>query len=82
MEVSKPDKVSIPEGVLNDAEALSILGRILQGEGSDEQLGIWIDQLIRATGCPNILGLIREWKPPQTAADVLRRAREYRPIQL
>jgi hypothetical protein len=82
MEISKPDKVTIPERVLTDAEALSIMKRILDGEGSDEQLGIWIEQLIRATGCPHILGLIRQWKPPETAADVLRRAREYRPIQL
>jgi hypothetical protein len=55
---------------------------MLRGEGSDDQVGIWIEQLIRATGCPHILGILRQWKPPETAADVLRRAREYRPIEL
>jgi len=82
MEVSKPDRAVIPPGVLSDAQALAVLERIFDGHGSDAQFGTWVEQLKRATGCPNILGLIKHRKESETPADLLRRAREYRPIQL
>jgi hypothetical protein len=82
MEVSKPDKAVIPSGVLSEAEALAILERIFGGNRSDAQFGTWVEQLKRATGCPNVLDLIKHRKESETPTDLLRRAREYRPIQL
>jgi hypothetical protein len=79
---TKPDDVSIPDGVLSDTEATAILERIFSGYRPDSQLGIWIEQLKRTTGCPHIQNLIKYRRESETPADILRRAREYRPIQL
>ena len=82
MKVTKPDVVQIPTGVLTDAEAMALLGRIFSGDRPESEFGIWIEQLKRATGCPDILDLIKYRKEQDTPAELLRRAREHRPIQL
>ncbi len=82
MNVTKPERVNITDGVLTDTEALVLLERIFSGDRPEAKFGIWILQLERATGCPNILNLIKYRKEHETPAEVLRRAREHRPIQL
>ena len=82
MNITRPDKVEIPEGVLTDAEAISLLEQIFAGDRPDALLGVWILQLERATGCPHVLNLIKYRNASETPADILRKAREYRPICL
>jgi len=67
---------------MTDAETLALLDRILSGDRPDEEFGQWIEQLKKATGCPNILNLIKYRTPADTSQTILRMAREYRPIQL
>jgi hypothetical protein len=67
---------------MTDAEILALLHRILGGDRPDEFIGEWLEQLERATGCPHIQNLIKYRTPEETAETILRKAREYRPIQL
>ena len=67
---------------MTDIEILALLDRILTGDRPDTEFGQWIEQLKKATGCPNILNLIKYRTPADTSESILRKAREYRPIQL
>ena len=67
---------------MTDIEILALLDRILTGDRPDTEFGQWIEQLKKATGCPNILNLIKYRAPADTSESILRKAREYRPIQL
>jgi hypothetical protein len=65
-----------------DAEILVMIARLQRGEGSDDEVGGWMEQLERATGCPNISDLIFYGDPSDTPEVILRKARQYKPIQL
>ncbi|MBE0543293.1 MAG: hypothetical protein IH623_18260 [Verrucomicrobia bacterium] len=67
---------------MTDAEIIALLDRILSGDRPDDEFGEWIERLERATRCPNILNLIKYRTPEETSETILRKAREYRPIQL
>jgi hypothetical protein len=67
---------------MNDSEIIILIGRILRGEGSDNEIGDWIEELERATRCPHILGIIRNSSESDTPENILRKAREYKPFQL
>jgi hypothetical protein len=67
---------------MTDAEILALLDRILSGNRPDEEFGQWIEQLKKATGCPDVLNLIKYRTPADTPETILRKARDYRPIQL
>jgi hypothetical protein len=67
---------------MTDEETLSLIGRLLRGEGSDEEFGQWIEDLKKATGCPHILQLLREADESTTSKLILERARQYKAIQL
>lgn len=67
---------------MTDTEMLNLLGRIMRGEGSDAEVGVWIQNLERATRCPHLLNILRDCGAADTPETVLRKAREYRAIQL
>jgi len=67
---------------MTDTEILDLIGRILRGEGADDEVGEWIERLERATRCPHILDLIRDADASTTPEAILQKARQYRPIQL
>ena len=67
---------------MTDAEIITLLGRILSGDRPDELIGEWMEQLEKATGCPHIQNLIKYRTSEETPETILRKAREYKPIQL
>ncbi len=67
---------------MTDAEIVDLTGRLQRGEGEDDEVGGWIAQLERATGCPNISDLIFYGEDADTREDILKKARQYRPIEL
>jgi hypothetical protein len=67
---------------MTDPEILEIITRIQKVEYEDEDLAGLLDQLKVATRCPNISDLIFYGDPSDTPEDILRKARQYKPIQL
>ena len=67
---------------MSDEEIVELIDRILDGQGGDKLISKWNEMLKKATGCPEILDLIRESEEPETAADILAKARQYKPIQM
>lgn len=67
---------------MTDQEILSLIERLLRGEGSDEQFGMWVEQLKTATRCPHFLKILREADATTTPGMILEKARQYKPIQL
>jgi hypothetical protein len=67
---------------MTDAEILELIARLLRGEGNDAEADAWMEQLERATRCPNISDLIFYGDPADTPEAILQKARQYRPIQL
>jgi hypothetical protein len=65
-----------------DAEILELIARLQRGEGGDEEVGGWIERLERAIPCANISDLIFYGNDADTPEDILRKARERRPIEL
>ena len=70
-------------GRISRAVAIELVQRIMDGDGSDEQVMFWLDELKRCLVCPHISDLIF-WAgdPEPTAAEVVDRALAYRPIEL
>ena len=67
---------------MTDEEMLDIIRRLQSGEIPSEEGGKWLELLKRETKCPNISDLMFYGTESDTPEDILRKAREYRPIQL
>jgi len=67
---------------MTDVELLDLIARLQRGEGGDDVATEWIAELERGIPCPRITDLIFFGEPSDTPEDILRKAREYRPIQL
>lgn len=67
---------------MNDAEILECIAKLQRGEGKDDEVGEWLEKLIRATCCPHISDLIFYGDSTDTPEIILKKARQYRPIQL
>jgi len=67
---------------MDDPEIISLIERVLQHDCSDEEFGILIERLKVETKCPNFLNLIKHSSLSESGKEILKKAREYRPIQL
>ena len=67
---------------MTDSEILELIALLQRGEGKDEEVGDWIGRLKRTIRCPNISDLIFYGEASDNPETILRKAREYRPIQL
>ena len=67
---------------MNDGEILELIARLQRGGGKDEEVGEWVERLKQAIPCANISDLIFYGSDGDTPNDILRKARERRPIQL
>jgi len=67
---------------MNDAEIIELIARLQRGAGNDDEVGEWTERLKQATQCPNISDLIFYGDTSDSPEIILKKAREYRPIQL
>ncbi|GAB3870855.1 hypothetical protein GCM10029964_006120 [Kibdelosporangium lantanae] len=61
---------------------ITLIERLIRGEGTEAEAGEWLDQLARSIPNPHVSDLIFWSDEPLTAEEILDRAMEYRPIRL
>ena len=61
---------------------LELIALLLRGEGSDDEVADWIDDLSREIPNPHFGDLLVTAREGQTAEDILAVAERYRPIEL
>ncbi len=67
---------------MTDAEIIALIARIQRVDCEENELGPLLHQLKVATVCPNISNLIFYGEDADTPEDILKKARQYRPIEL
>ena len=67
---------------MTDPEILELIGQMQRVEYREEDLADLLERLKVATRCPNISDLIFYGDPSDTPEVILRKARQYKPIQL
>jgi hypothetical protein len=67
---------------MTDREILEMIARIQKVDYKEEELADLLDRLKVATGCPKISDLIFYGEQSDTPDAILKKARQYRPIEL
>jgi len=79
--------LSLPPSVpdITDAEYIELITRLMDADGSESEQHFWLGLLERNLGCPLISDFIywpEEEEGEMTPEEVLRKAREYKPIAM
>ncbi len=67
---------------MSDEKLLRLISLLRSGKGSDQEASQWIESLKVELRCPRISDLIFHDNENESPEDILRKAREYRLIQL
>lgn len=67
---------------LTRGEMVDLVGRLMRGEGSDEEANEWINEIHRSVPHPDVSGMIFYPEEELTSEEIIDRAISYRPIEL
>lgn len=67
---------------LSKTELVSLVYQIADPKSSDDDVAIWMEKIIKETGCPHVGEYIFYSEPELSPEQVVEKALSYNPIQL